>query len=212
MKKSIARVFAREQGEKFYTPENPCVRGHLHRRVSDGSCTACKKEAERVTIAKNRVAYNLRKQKERKKILPKLALKMQKNRKNESSDKRALRLEKAKVESRLWRKNNVAHEGIRISKAAYKKNNPGKVQAYTIKRRASKMHRTPVWLTADDLWMMEQAYELAALRTKLFGFSWHVDHVIPLQGGLVSGLHVPTNLQVIPWRDNVAKANKYVPA
>jgi len=51
---------------------------------------------------------------------------------------------------------------------------------------------------------------LAALRTKLFGFSWHVDHVLPLQGKKVSGLHVPSNLQVIPWADNVSKSNKFL--
>jgi len=81
--------------------------------------------------------------------------------------------------------------------------------AYVRKRQASLLQRTPAWLTADDHWMMEQAYELAALRTKMFGFKWHVDHILPLQGKIVSGLHVPTNLQVIPWLDNIKKHNRY---
>jgi len=68
--------------------------------------------------------------------------------------------------------------------------------------------RYPKWLTADDRWMIEQTYELAALRTKMFGFSWHVDHIVPLQGKTVSGLHVPTNLQVIPAIDNIQKGNR----
>jgi hypothetical protein len=69
--------------------------------------------------------------------------------------------------------------------------------------------QTPKWLTQDDHWMIEQAYELAALRTKLFGFSWQVDHIVPLQGKLVSGLHTPYNLQVIPAKHNQSKSNQF---
>ena len=56
--------------------------------------------------------------------------------------------------------------------------------------------------------IIEEAYELAGKRTELFGFSWHVDHTLPLQGRTVSGLHVPTNLQVIPAVDNIRKGNR----
>lgn len=118
----------------------------------------------------------------------------------------------AKIRSAEWRIKNPNHEGTKTSKKQWKTNNPGRVRADTIKRRASKMQRTPAWLTADDYWMLEQAYELAATRTKMFGFSWHVDHVLPLQGKSVSGFHVPTNVQVIPGVENVKKANGYVPA
>ena len=92
------------------------------------------------------------------------------------------------------------------------KTNPVKYAAAAAKHRAVKLQRTPAWLDEDFLWMIEQAYELSALRTKLFGFAWHVDHVIPLQGKYVSGLHVPTNLQVIPATENLRKANKHLPA
>ena len=79
---------------------------------------------------------------------------------------------------------------------------------YVRRRQAAKLQRTPAWLTEDDIWMMREAYKLAKLRTQMFGFSWHVDHVLPLQGATVSGLHVPVNLQVIPWLDNVRKHNR----
>ena len=77
------------------------------------------------------------------------------------------------------------------------------------KRKIDTINRTPKWLSEDDFWMIESAYNMAALRTKLFGFSWHVDHIIPLRGKNVSGLHVPTNLQVVPWIDNQRKTNKF---
>jgi hypothetical protein len=80
---------------------------------------------------------------------------------------------------------------------------------YARKRQASILNRTPKWLTKDDLWLIKEAYELAALRTKIFGFKWHVDHIIPLQGKTVSGLHMIENLQVIPEKHNLSKHNKF---
>jgi len=91
----------------------------------------------------------------------------------------------------------------------YDQVNKHKLNAKTRKRQAAKLQRTPVWLTDIDYWMIEEAYELAVLRTTLFGFQWEVDHIIPLQGKAVSGLHTPYNLQVIPMAENRAKNNRY---
>lgn len=105
-----------------------------------------------------------------------------------------------------WRKNNIDRYRKLQSKA--KKNNSAKVNARNAKRRAEKLQRTPSWLTKDDFWLITEAYELAKLRTKHFGFIWHVDHIIPLKGKLVSGLHVPLNLQVIEGKENMRKNNR----
>ena len=86
---------------------------------------------------------------------------------------------------------------------------PGYRTANSVKYNLRKNQRTPSWLTPDDFWLIEQAYELAVLRTKMFGFRWEVDHVIPLNGKLVSGLHVPDNLQVVPVALNRSKSNKF---
>ena len=83
--------------------------------------------------------------------------------------------------------------------------------ALSSKARADHYQRTPSWLTEDDIWMMDEAYELAKLRQQMTGFPWHVDHVIPLRGERVSGLHVPLNLQVIPALVNMRKGNRYAP-
>ena len=88
--------------------------------------------------------------------------------------------------------------------------NKSVVNAATRLYQASKMHRTPKWITEEERWVMREIYDLARLRSKQTGVNWHVDHIIPLQGKLVSGLHVPTNLQVIPASVNIRKANRYV--
>lgn len=89
------------------------------------------------------------------------------------------------------------------------KNNLPVFAANQAKRRSAQLQRTPKWITSEDLWLIKEVYALAAFRTKLFGFDWHVDHIIPLQGKTVSGLHTIQNLQVIPSTVNIAKHNKY---
>jgi len=94
------------------------------------------------------------------------------------------------------------------SKLHYIANKPMYI-AKEAKRRAAKLQRTPSWLTDEDHWMFEEIYSLTKLREELTGIKWHVDHIIPLQGEIVCGLHVPTNLQVITATENLSKSNKF---
>lgn len=91
----------------------------------------------------------------------------------------------------------------------WKKNNKGRVNFLNSTRYASKLERTPKWLTEEDLTHINCLYQLAAMRTRESGYVWHVDHIIPLNGKTVSGLHVPSNLRVIPAVDNLRKSNTY---
>lgn len=77
-------------------------------------------------------------------------------------------------------------------------------------RRSAKMQRTPEWLSETDLWVIDEIYELAARRTLATGTEWHVDHIIPLCGETVSGLHVPWNLRVITASENIRKSNQLI--
>ena len=106
-----------------------------------------------------------------------------------------------------WVAENREKHNVKCNKWA--KQNPAKVNARTARRYACKTQATPKWLDADDHWMIEQAYELAALRTKMFSFPWEVDHVVPLRGKTVSGLHIPTNLQVVAQMENRRKSNTF---
>ena len=54
-----------------------------------------------------------------------------------------------------------------------------------------------------------EAHDLRKQRNQLTGFDWHVDHVIPLKGKTVCGLHVWNNFAVIPKVDNLRKGNYY---
>jgi hypothetical protein len=101
------------------------------------------------------------------------------------------------------------HDEAKKKQLERQKKFPEHYAASAAKYRAIKLLRTPKWLTEDDFWMIKEAYHLASLRTKMLGFQWHVDHIVPLQGDNVCGLHVPKNLQVIPAAQNITKHNKF---
>lgn len=74
------------------------------------------------------------------------------------------------------------------------------------KRRTARLLRTPPWA---DLEAMRTIYEEAQRMTAKTGTPHHVDHIIPLQGKLVSGLHVPANLQILTGTENSSKHNRF---
>jgi len=130
--------------------------------------------------------------------------------------------EKIAAQKAQWKLENSAHVAAKdkayaeanpgkrtIARKKWVASNPGKNNAAKALNKQKRVKRIPTWLSDDDKWIVEQAYELAAARSKMFGFKWHVDHVIPLNGKRVSGLHVPTNLRVVPWLDNLKKNNKF---
>ena len=104
-----------------------------------------------------------------------------------------------------WKKSNVNAE----DRKKYRANNPDKFRSYYAKRRAAKLQRTPPWLTKEHLQQIESVYELAKRLTDETGVMYHVDHIVPLRGEFVSGLHVPWNLRAIPATENRSKSNQF---
>lgn len=106
--------------------------------------------------------------------------------------------------SRSWRVANP--EGASAATKAYEQANPEKGYARCGTRRATKRNATPPWA---NRFFIQEAYHLAKLRTKMTGFAWHVDHIVPLNSPLVCGLHCEANLQVIPGALNLSKGNRF---
>ena len=110
--------------------------------------------------------------------------------------------------SRDWYEQNREKEKAKAKR--WRQANPDKANALKAKRRASKLQATPPWLTQDDLAGIRQFYTIANQLTELNGQIYHVDHIVPLQGKTVCGLHVPWNLQVLEGSENMSKSNKLV--
>lgn len=124
---------------------------------------------------------------------------------NKNKDKPNLRRKAYMENYRIaYKKNNA--EKIKTGKKAWAAANRGLVNAYYAQRRARKKQATPAWA---DKWKIQQYYLLAVKLTKLYGESFVVDHIVPLCGKNVSGLHVETNLQILTAKENLIKSNKF---
>lgn len=196
----MKRAEAKALGLKMYTTGKPCKHGHFSERyTSTGICRECVKIAGVDKYKNNRETQyaSWRKWYEA-------------NKKTHHARSRRWQQEnpeQVKAAAQKWAAENP--EKVAAKSKRYRDKNPDKTTAWAVASVARRDKRVPKWLSSDDKWMLREAYALAKLRTELFGFVWEVDHIIPLRGRLVSGLHVPTNVQVIPKALNRAKRNQY---
>jgi thymidine kinase len=105
-----------------------------------------------------------------------------------------------------WTKNN--REKRNAIAARYAKRHPAKVSLNHRRYISARHISMPSW--ANEFFM-DEAYDLAKLRTKKLGFKWVVDHIVPIRSNIVCGLHTDANLQVIPFTINASKSNRYWP-
>lgn len=116
-------------------------------------------------------------------------------------------LEALAESTRLWRLQNP--ERSKEAKRKYNSENPGRVRFWSSNRNARKAQATPIWETAADRARILAMHTEAARLTVERGEPYHVDHVIPIAGRKVCGLHVPANLQVLRGTDNAKKHNHF---
>lgn len=112
----------------------------------------------------------------------------------------------SKTNNLYYQKNKTKHNEYMRK---HYKDNKEYYNAKSAKARAAKLNATPAWLTAEDWKAIEHKYLMAQEMTKLTGVKYVVDHIHPLQGKNICGLHVPSNLQVITETENSKKSNKH---
>ena len=116
-------------------------------------------------------------------------------------------LSKAKEKGYTWHKQN--RDLHNAKNRQWTKDNPEKNREKAARRRARKLSATPSWLSAEQRAKIKRLYKLATLMEEITGVKYHVDHIIPLQGQNVCGLHTPENLQVLRADLNLSKSNLY---
>lgn len=115
--------------------------------------------------------------------------------------------EAARIRSANWRKENPVRNS-EMKKNWAKRNRHKKLQA-SARYKLERDKRSPNWLSAEDKERIDNYYWLASDLKNITGEDYHVDHIVPLKGKNVSGLHVPWNLQVLPSDINLSKGNKH---
>lgn len=190
---------ARLAGVALYFTGKACKRGHISNRHSgNGQCVECRLELRKAQYERNREAaiadairWNKTNSERRKEICKKW---YEENK------------EKHNAYNAEWREQNKDYHRALI--ADWKERNKGRMAASVRKRQAAKIKRS-ITLSARHEQDMVHVYNQCALLRHL-GYDYHVDHIVPLQSAVVSGLHVPWNLQVIPAQQNYAKSNSLI--
>lgn len=194
----VTLVEAKARGLHTYYTGRPCKHGHMtYRYVAGKVCAQCaKNKAKRqATVGGgNARRWASKTQEQRDSINAKRREYYIKTRDARLKERKAY-YEKVTSDADLL-------EQRRAYFRAWKKTNPGKVNADTAKRRGDRLCRTPAW--ADTVAIVEFY--------KACPEGHHVDHIVPLRGKYVSGLHVEYNLQYLPAVENLRKANRYEPA
>lgn len=188
----ISREKARDHGLKFYFTGKPCKRGHTcERYVSNGKCKVCK----------NTINAKYR-QENRQKLRDKQLKYCRDNHEQVLERKRKYRQEnRQKLRDKQLKYCRDNHEQVLERKRKHYQNNKSTYLAYGASRRARKNNATPDWLTDEQKVYMASFYALCPP-------GHHVDHIVPLKGSNICGLHVPWNLQILTAEENIKKGNR----
>ena len=173
-------------GVKYYFTGEPCKHGHTALRKVKGSCVECLKiewdklNKERATKPKSEAS--------------------------KQAGKRYYEKNKQEVIARAQARTREAKNRYKLK---YKHNNPELYRELVNARRRRFRLATPKWLSAEHKMEIRLKYRIAIELTKTTKTSYAVDHIVPINGEDVCGLHVPWNLKVITQEENLKKSNKH---
>jgi hypothetical protein len=178
------RAAAKAVGQTTYFTGRPCKHGHVDFRcTASGVCLECSKLIQKRTITKRL-----------------------KNNPNHYKEKYALNPEKYRLQAEKYR--NKFPERVKESNQKMNVKRKPQKAAAEMKRIATKLNATPKWLSKDDFDWIDAYYVEAQKHKEMFGMVLAVDHIVPLKGKQVCGLHVPWNMCLRTKSDNSKKHNK----
>lgn len=114
--------------------------------------------------------------------------------------------EAERAQKKEWKRANP--DLVRESGARYRKNNPATIAAQTRRGQAARLQAVPAWANHAAI---EQFYSKARELTLATGIPHEVDHIVPIRGETVCGLHVEYNLCVLTSFENRSKGNRHWP-
>lgn len=205
------REKAKREGKTRYFTGEPCPRGHVSERmVSTRACKECLREKFRAWSKANPAKVVLQSQRyferNKEKVKAWRSAHQKANREDANVRNRryaATHREELRAAGLARRLANPEKEKARVT--AWRLAHPERMAAATARRRAATLQQTPAWADHESIGMIYRAAEVI----RVTGFDVHVDHVVPLQGKKVSGLHVHNNLKIIHSRANRSKSNHF---
>ena len=185
------RAEAKATGAKYYFTGEPCKHGHVAPRKTKGACLECLK-VEWAQNTERRAKY------------------FAEYNKSDAGQKAKKAYYERNRDAVIARAQARPVEEQRRYKREYQLKNPDLYKTLVSLRRRRFRDATPKWLTAEQKMEIRLKYRLAIELSRRTGMRHAVDHIVPLQGDDVCGLHVPWNLQVITQEENLKKSNKVV--
>ena len=185
------RAEAKATGAKYYFTGDPCKHGHIAPRKTKGSCVECLR-VEWAQALETRADYYAE---------------YNKSEAGRKAKKDYYARNKDAVIARAFAR---PLEEKTLAKKRHKEENPDYYRSLVSQRRRRFRDATPKWLSPEQKMEIRLKYRLAIELSRATGVRHAVDHVIPLQGEEVCGLHVPWNMEVITQDENLKKSNKLV--